>query len=283
MYLDHFRYVLPVLAVQAMVGEPSEALELRDILSRTLSSQYSETPPPGFPGDNTWQRQDRFTNTSATATATINRIDFIVFDPSTIGFNDIFGPVTGPSNVLDVVAEAARRHPEYDSWGASWSPNFDRATASWEVSSANYRAASSPGIAGGLISRPIVLPPGASFDLWTRLSADTVTLPANDVESEVVIGFAYRGFVTTPEPQPGDFDGNGRVDAGDLAAWRTSFGHNEGADADNDGDTDGNDFLIWQRSLGASAMPVSTAVPEPATATLLLIVLGRLRPRRRGR
>ncbi len=53
-------------------------------------------------------------------------------------------------------------------------------------------------------------------------------------------------------------------------------------DFDSDGDVDGSDFLIWQRDLGdatslgdwqdhfgdTSAVPLTAAVPEPATLVL---------------
>jgi len=72
-------------------------------------------------------------------------------------------------------------------------------------------------------------------------------------------------------PLPGDFDGDGDVDEGDLDLWNTAFGGGNGADADGDGDSDGADFLLWQRNFTGS-QPVGLAVvPEPATVLLLLI------------
>jgi autotransporter-associated beta strand protein len=64
---------------------------------------------------------------------------------------------------------------------------------------------------------------------------------------------------------PGDFNGNGVVNAADLTKWRIDYG-GPGSDADGDGDSDGNDFLIWQRNLGAGgqATAASSAVPEPS-------------------
>jgi cytochrome c peroxidase len=87
---------------------------------------------------------------------------------------------------------------------------------------------------------------------------------------------------------PGDFDGNGIVDGGDLAVWQASFGVNGGADADEDGDSDGRDFLAWQRNYGLTWVDLSPlgaifAVPEPSTALLGGIVLMAIFSRRSRR
>ena len=86
---------------------------------------------------------------------------------------------------------------------------------------------------------------------------------------------------------PGDFDGDGEVDAADLAEWRGDFGVNGGSDSDGDGDSDGADFLFWQRQLGNGqrAVAVNTAVPEPgagplaAAAMLAVLAASVSRPR----
>ncbi len=72
-----------------------------------------------------------------------------------------------------------------------------------------------------------------------------------------------------------DFNGDGSVDAEDLAAWCAAYGLTNAADADNDGDSDGADFLVWQRTAGTSpggSLGVH-AVPEPGTATLALALI----------
>lgn len=68
-------------------------------------------------------------------------------------------------------------------------------------------------------------------------------------------------------PLPGDFTGDGRVDADDLAAWGDSFGAGADADADGDGDSDGADFLVWQRSVTPQSSS-SAPIPEPASVLL---------------
>jgi hypothetical protein len=72
-----------------------------------------------------------------------------------------------------------------------------------------------------------------------------------------------------------DFNGDGIVDAEDLAKWRDDFGPNDGSDADGDGDSDGADFLDWQQELSvAVALAISPViVPEPSMSTSLMLGL----------
>lgn len=74
-----------------------------------------------------------------------------------------------------------------------------------------------------------------------------------------------------------DFNGNGTVDAADLAKWRTDFHAGAGSDADGDGDSDGQDFLVWQRRLGATTASASVAaIPEPSALAMLALTCGAL-------
>ncbi|MBA3484296.1 MAG: PEP-CTERM sorting domain-containing protein [Pirellulales bacterium] len=95
--------------------------------------------------------------------------------------------------------------------------------------------------------------------------------------------------VGTGNSLPGDFDGNGMVDAADLASWRAGFGkvggasHSQG-DADADLDVDGADFLVWQRQLGSFAAGESSSIPEPTTGFMLLLGMAAISfPRRKVR
>ncbi len=82
---------------------------------------------------------------------------------------------------------------------------------------------------------------------------------------------------------PGDFDGDGDVDAFDLGIWQTGFGITQGAtpadgDADEDGDVDAFDLGLWQTNFGTGA---GTAVPEPTSVFLLGLAGATLVSRRR--
>ncbi|RIK72683.1 MAG: hypothetical protein DCC67_18935 [Planctomycetota bacterium] len=98
----------------------------------------------------------------------------------------------------------------------------------------------------------------------------------------------YQAWIRTSNPQPGDFDEDGDVDGGDLAAWTLGHGQPRPAahyhgDANGDGDVNGADYLIWQRQY---AVGTSTAVPEPRAAALaglpLLALLASRYARRRS-
>lgn len=87
--------------------------------------------------------------------------------------------------------------------------------------------------------------------------------------------------------ETGDFDGNTIVDGGDLLAWQQGLGITNGAqqsqgDGNGDGKVDAADLAIWSGQYGQGyATPVAGAVPEPATAVLLLLGLGALGSARR--
>lgn len=75
---------------------------------------------------------------------------------------------------------------------------------------------------------------------------------------------------------PGDFNGDGAVDAADLSLWTWANGSidaNLAADANGDSRVDGADFLIWQRQLGSeTAQTAAEFVPEPAAVGMALVV-----------
>jgi hypothetical protein len=90
---------------------------------------------------------------------------------------------------------------------------------------------------------------------------------------ELMSGELGIGLWSAETEIPGDFNGDGNVDAADLSNWQSGFGTSghatrEQGDADGDLRVDGADFLIWQRQLQPGG---ALAVPEPAA---LLSMLG---------
>jgi dockerin type I repeat protein len=83
-------------------------------------------------------------------------------------------------------------------------------------------------------------------------------------------GFGSQdSFITLLRPaEPGDYNGDGRVDASDYAVWRSAFGTGDlSADGNSDGAVNAADYVIWRAhtaipGYGAAA---SHVVPEPST------------------
>jgi hypothetical protein len=76
---------------------------------------------------------------------------------------------------------------------------------------------------------------------------------------------------------PGDYNGDGTVNAADYTLWRNSFGQagsGLAADGDGNGKIDNGDFDVWRlffgESAGGSAANGNAAVPEPSTMLMLL-------------
>ena len=123
---------------------------------------------------------------------------------------------------------------------------------------------------------------GASFSILKATdgltSFDVINLPTlpSDRTWATITSFdtfALSVVASTPA-SPADFNGDGDVDADDLAAWQAGFGGLTGGDADGNGAVDGHDFLVWQQeftgSVGGGAL---ASVPEPTGAALICIAL----------
>lgn len=119
---------------------------------------------------------------------------------------------------------------------------------------------------------------------------DEVILPAldNGLEWNVTYG-ASSLFLAVQEAAaitiPGDYNGDGVVNASDYVVWRDTLGSMELLDADGDGNdvVDAGDYPVWSANFGMSqgvgsaefAQSASGAVPEPTSLALLLsIALG---------
>lgn len=82
---------------------------------------------------------------------------------------------------------------------------------------------------------------------------------------------------------PGDFNGDGLVDAADYTIWRDTLGSTTDlrADANGNGAIDGADYDLWVANYGSGAGG-SAAVPEPAMLSLCVIATLGACGRRRG-
>jgi hypothetical protein len=82
-------------------------------------------------------------------------------------------------------------------------------------------------------------------------------------------------------PLPGDFNGDGIVDAADYTIWSDTLGSttNLAADGNGNGTIDAGDYTVWLSNFGrtltsgSGATITTTTVPEPATWPMLLSAL----------
>jgi hypothetical protein len=77
---------------------------------------------------------------------------------------------------------------------------------------------------------------------------------------------------------PGDFNGDGSVDAADYVVWRSSHGSTADlrADGNGDGSVDDADYNVWRENFGtvyAADLLEIAAVPEPSALILVMAAL----------
>ena len=123
------------------------------------------------------------------------------------------------------------------------------------------------------------------------------TDPANSVVASVMEGIAglntdvvLLGLGTEPLAiDDADFDNDNDVDGNDFLIWQRGLGTTTGAtngngDANGSGAVDGADLAAWKTEFGASGgSAAASAVPEPATMALSLVVLTAMAANRRAR
>jgi hypothetical protein len=79
--------------------------------------------------------------------------------------------------------------------------------------------------------------------------------------------------LTSPPGLPGDYNGDGSVDAADYIVWRASLGATGeplAADGDHSGEIDAGDYVVWRENFGsadnAGGGAGSSPIPEPSGA-----------------
>jgi hypothetical protein len=101
------------------------------------------------------------------------------------------------------------------------------------------------------------------------LNAFQYTLPAWSVSTLVLIS----------DGLPGDYNGNGKVDAADYVVWRNNVGMtgNVAADGNEDNVVDVDDYQLWRSNFGrtnsGSGASNGAAVPEPAGCAITTVAL----------
>jgi hypothetical protein len=127
---------------------------------------------------------------------------------------------------------------------------------------------------------------GGIYIAGAQLSLDEFTL-AHVTGNTAATGypniFGPFELIANPNPLPGDFNNDGTIDAADYIVWRKNDGTQTGYESwrANFGTSLGVGSRAAGYPLGASAKPLSAAVPEPTSLTLFFgsiwIVLRRRR------
>lgn len=113
---------------------------------------------------------------------------------------------------------------------------------------------------------------------------DAVLTPA----AIAALGAASAAGIPLAPTIDANFDNNAFIDGGDLLLWQRNAGLNSGAlntqgDANGDGKVNAADLQEWKNHFGAPAAAIAGAVPEPAGATLALLLVGGMAMKRRKR
>ncbi|MGL4511645.1 MAG: lectin-like protein [Lacipirellulaceae bacterium] len=130
-----------------------------------------------------------------------------------------------------------------------------------------------------------ILPTGAGqVPVTFNYSVDVDFEAANrgNVSNEAFFS-ALVQYVSFAAPRtPGDYNGDGAVNAGDYTVWRDALGSttNLAADGNQNGTVDQADYAVWAGNYGASSA-AATAVPEPIASLLLLVAAACPAARRR--
>lgn len=164
-----------------------------------------------------------------------------------------------------------------DSPGEGW----DKAGGS----NANQLIEAFLGSAGSVLAANATLNLGAAYN--------TATFGAANGDLVFRFGIANGPLITAPvtyvsSAVPGDYSGNGVIDAADYTRWRDTLGANvtpgSGADGSGNGVIDQADYNVWKNAfVGGGGSVSGAAVPEPTSLALLLVAASALGVTRRVR
>ncbi|MEX2172539.1 MAG: hypothetical protein WD851_24670 [Pirellulales bacterium] len=118
---------------------------------------------------------------------------------------------------------------------------------------------------------PLIHDGGSLYHLDFSLAGGTGDLFKYNTGTPFIVGMGIAGL-------PGDYNGNGIVDAADYVVWRDSRGqqvpHGTGADGDGDGTVGQGDHNFWRARFGnggGTGSLQTPAVPEPAAFVLAIL------------
>jgi hypothetical protein len=162
-----------------------------------------------------------------------------------------------------------------------WATGDRFGNPAWNTAALLVRGTFNPGVTPGFFQSPSFVHSGNIFT-----STGTNKIPGNISEDVIATAIVRTNLSGVILP---DYNLNGRVDAADFALWRKTFGQvgsGLAADGNNNGSIDQGDYDLWRmhfgqivppsagQSSGASDGLSTSSVPEPASAGLLVIVIG---------
>ena len=256
---------------------PTGSVNLAGGGSQSLGSIFDAPTPVAF-GDATEDLAFTYTDGTVTRTGIINYIGSQNVNNLTL----LVDPTTGQTQIRNTSSFpiSLDGYTVTSTFGAidsaQWSSLDDQNAAGgdWQEANATLNRISELKFAGA-----VNLTTGQSLSIG---SAFNETAGKQDLGFQFILsgeqtartGAVVYGAITAPSI-PGDFNGDTIVNGADLTKWKGDFGVNANSDANGDGKSDGADFLVWQRNFGIGAATVAAAaVPEPATAMLLIGGLG---------
>jgi hypothetical protein len=103
-----------------------------------------------------------------------------------------------------------------------------------------------------------------SGDFANTMTLTSILMPNGSTPESAGFSLSFDDGRSSPNAEPGDYNGDGNVDAADYVVWRKNDGMQPG-------------YNTWRANFGASgsgnSLGRTSNVPEPATSTLLVIVL----------
>ena len=115
-----------------------------------------------------------------------------------------------------------------------------------------------------------------AFELPTLASGLAWSFPGYDLQGLNHFTLSVQAVINIP----GDYNGDGLVNATDYTSWRDSLGSTvtnpfDGADGNGDGMITSADYSVWRSNFGrsTSAATKGVAVPEPTSAWLLCLAI----------
>jgi len=153
---------------------------------------------------------------------------------------------------------------------------INTAAGSWsqvdDVANTNGRTNQTIHVAISLSDFSALTPGSSSYSIFIALNGNWGT------GSATVFYDNFR-LVNLNAPLPGDYNGDGRVDAVDYTIWRDHLGSNDYPQADGNlnGQVDVGDYQIWKANFGAvggsGSGGLAVAVPEPNSLALGLVAV----------